>query len=137
MGITAGVVVAQIYDDYMTSLTQGEYDITRTEMINGVSYKVNYVYGGIEFDTVTLNDIERSAFEAGYPDLAATAEASLDAPSTDSTGRLWLGSVTPAPGSKDSLFPWPILGYGVAAYFGAITVFAVLRYRIRRVRRVR
>jgi hypothetical protein len=126
-----------IYDAYRTSLTQGEFDITRIEVIDGTSYQVNYVYGGIEFGNVALNDIDRSAFEAGYPDLAAAAEASLDTPSTDSSGRLWLGSVTPAPGSKDSSFPWPILGYGVAAYFGGIIVFAVLRYRIRRVRRVR
>ncbi|WP_345610006.1 hypothetical protein [Pseudonocardia adelaidensis] len=127
----------EIYDDYMTSLTKGEYDITRIEVIDGISYEVNYVYGGIEFDTVTLNDIDRSAFEGRYPDLAAAAAASLDTPSTDSTGRLWLGSVTPAPGSKDSFFPWSILGYGLTASFGAIAVFAVLRYRIRRVRRVR
>jgi hypothetical protein len=126
----------EIYDEYVASLTKGEFDITRIEVIDGISYRVNYVYGGIEFATVTLNDIDRPAFEAGYPDLAAAAEASLDTPSTDSTGRLWLGSVTPAPQAKDSSYPWPILGYGVAAYFGAITVFAVLRHRARRVRRV-
>ncbi|MFI8266753.1 MULTISPECIES: hypothetical protein [unclassified Streptomyces] len=87
----------QVFDDYVRSYRDKEFDITRETTDGGVRRLTRFVYGGADLTKVRLTAV--SAAEAGqrYPRLTRAAQDSAAKAVTAPDGSIWLGGTVRAP----------------------------------------
>jgi hypothetical protein len=93
-----------VFDRYVQSYTEGEFDITR-ETRQGDWIETNtYVYGGVDFSSVLFDRVASSEFRATWPDLPDLVGHSFSEPTVDAAlSDVWLGSeATEATGATES-----------------------------------
>ncbi|MGP4046193.1 hypothetical protein [Streptomyces sp. 2A115] len=79
------------FDKYVDSYTKGEFDVTEKTANGGAK---NYVYGGVDFSRVPLQQLSDTRFETDFVNLPQGVDRSLRTPSTDAD-TVWLGAPTP------------------------------------------
>ena len=81
-----------VFDRYVESYTNGEFDLTRTTQQDDWTYVNTYFYGGVDFSRLVFDRVEPSDVQSRWPGLVETVQDSLDQRSTDASGGIWLGS---------------------------------------------
>lgn len=87
----------KVFDDYVRSYRNKEFDITRET--NDGRYKriTRYVYGGADLTNVALTGVSATEMSKRYPQLAQSARSSTDRRVTAADGSIWLGGSVQAP----------------------------------------
>lgn len=87
----------QVFDDYVDSYRNKEFDLTR-ETRDGDTTRINrYVYGGADFTNLDLTTVGKAEAERRFPQLARSARTSVGSPVTAADGSLWLGGAADLP----------------------------------------
>lgn len=139
-----------VFDAYVDSYTNGEFDIARETQEGDVTTTNMYFYGGVDFTNLRFDELDLTAVDDRSPGLTRAVQDSIDRQSTDASGGLWIGSAvtpaavpdanepstrppaTPADGparlqpDKDATRPWLPVGVGVVA---ALAVARRIRVR--------
>ncbi|MFG2975450.1 hypothetical protein ACGFYY_21025 [Streptomyces sp. NPDC048331] len=87
-----------VFDRYVQSYTNGEFNVTHTTTEGTIVYTRTYVYGGVDFSRIDQNEVGAAAFAKDHPSLAASARESLNGPSSEGNegNDIWLGGQTTA-----------------------------------------
>lgn len=121
----------EVFDRYVHSYRNGEFNITRTTTEGNVIYTHTFIYGGVNFSQVDRRPMDGTRFSREHPALAASAKNALHGENTD--GRtVWAGGLTtkrpltealrtPAPATSNALF-WtlatiPLAGWLVVGFW--------------------
>ncbi|MEU0370085.1 hypothetical protein ABZ070_07435 [Streptomyces sp. NPDC006283] len=83
------------FDRFVESYTKGEFKVTDRTTEGGTTYVRSYVYGGVDFSRIPLKEVPVDRFTADHANLPEEVRRSLNAPSTDGNGGIWLGAPTP------------------------------------------
>lgn len=97
------------FDAYVQSFTSGEFKAERADR--------TFVFGGVDFTTVSLHEVGADAVQAAWPQVTDT----FSGPVVAGDGSIWLGSQTAPPWSRE-LFPASIgwlIASGMVVLFGA------------------
>ncbi len=81
----------QVFDDYVKSYNNKEFNLQRQETANGEQYMVTYTYGGVDMSQVALNDVPTAQFQHDHPDLAAAILGSFKNATPGYGGHVLLG----------------------------------------------
>ncbi|GHB79557.1 hypothetical protein GCM10010331_78980 [Streptomyces xanthochromogenes] len=87
----------QVFDDYVRSYRDKEFDITRENTDGGVRRVTRYVYGGADLTNVRLTNVTEADMSQRYPQITQAAQGSASRPVTAPDGSIWLGGVVRAP----------------------------------------
>lgn len=123
-----------VYDDYLKSVRNSEYSVVGEMTTPDGSVLVQRTYGGVILNEVPLANIDAAAFHDQYPDTADAVARSLDEPTADSSGQVWIGSNTPASPQPPTVPAWVWICCGALAVCLPIAALVLLR-RCRRRRR--
>lgn len=67
----------EVFDRYVQSYTNGEFNVTHTTTAGNLIYTNTYVYGGVDFGRVDRKTMSEAGFAEQHPTLAASAQNSL------------------------------------------------------------
>ncbi|MEU5347377.1 hypothetical protein AB0H18_42310 [Streptomyces sp. NPDC020766] len=87
----------EVFDAYVDSYRNKEFDITRKTRDGTVTRVERYTVGGADLTHVTLTTVGAAEMAKRYPQLAASASDSVDRQVTAADGSIWLGSSTNPP----------------------------------------
>ncbi len=95
----------KVFDDYVRSYRNKEFDITRETDEGGVRRITRYMLGGADLTNVRLTGVTEAAMRERYPQLAQSAQGSVGRRVTAADGSIWLGGSvqTPEQGFWDQL----------------------------------
>ncbi|WP_407547549.1 hypothetical protein QOM21_00855 [Streptomyces sp. Pv4-95] len=95
----------KVFDDYVRSYRNKEFDITRETNDGRFKRVTRYVYGGADLTNVRLTGVSGTEMRTRYPQLARSARSSTDRRVTAADGSIWLGGSvqTPERGFWDDL----------------------------------
>ncbi|WP_459545843.1 hypothetical protein [Nocardia sp. X0981] len=118
----------EVFDRYVDSYRNGEFNVTHTSTSGDMIYTTNYVYGGVDFSRIDRNRIGADVFAREHPSLAASTENALYGPVGDGS-EVWLGGLTtsrppaaaftaPTPATSNPWF-YPAVALPVFAWIAA------------------
>ncbi|MFF4098929.1 hypothetical protein [Streptomyces sp. NPDC001903] len=87
----------QVFDDYVRSYREKEFDVTRETTDGGVRRVTRYVYGGADLTNVRLTTVGAAEVQQRYPQVTQAAQGSAAKPVTTPDGSVWLGGSVRAP----------------------------------------
>ncbi|MFH8573654.1 hypothetical protein [Streptomyces sp. NPDC017993] len=87
----------KVFDDYVRSYRNKEFDITRETNDGRFRRVTRYVYGGADLTNVRLTGVSSTEMRKRYPQLAQSARSSTDRRVTAADGSIWLGGSVQAP----------------------------------------
>ncbi|MFD7834293.1 hypothetical protein [Streptomyces sp. NPDC059761] len=87
----------RVFDDYVRSYREKEFDITRETTDGGVRRVTRYVYGGADLTNVQLTTVGAADVQQRYPQVTQAAQGSAGRPVTTADGAIWLGGSVQAP----------------------------------------
>ncbi|MCX5215201.1 hypothetical protein OG689_39090 [Kitasatospora sp. NBC_00240] len=87
----------QVFDDYVRSYRDHEFDITRESTDGGVRRVIRYVYGGADLTNVQLTGVTETDLWHRYPQVARAAQDSATRQVTAQDGSIWLGGAVQVP----------------------------------------
>lgn len=119
-----------VFDRYMRSVTEGEFNVKRRVRIGNFVNTATYVYGGVLFSDVPRRNVSRAELTAMRPGLARRIAGALSQPAVDpQSGEIWLAGASfdrtaaasdPAFGSRDSADDGPDIGAPLVAFLVAL-----------------
>jgi hypothetical protein len=116
----------QVFDQYMSSVTNGEWK--RVERAPGKTY--SYFAGGVDFSHVPFNDVGSDTFQQNWGNLPQVVNTSLNRPIADGRGSLWIGSPTGAI-PQPPYGPLPDVEF-FGSLFLVLPALGIAHYRYRR-----
>ncbi|MFJ9855231.1 hypothetical protein [Streptomyces sp. NPDC101150] len=87
----------KVFDDYVRSYRNKEFDIKRETTDGRYKRITRYVYGGADLTNVRLTGVSSADMRKRYPQLAQSARSSTGRRVTAADGSIWLGGSVPAP----------------------------------------
>ena len=81
----------EVFDRYVESFTNGEFNVTRQTREGDYILTHTYVFGGVDWTQVTLEQTSPDQLQSRWPELV---EDSFDGPTADRDGRIWLSSAS-------------------------------------------
>ncbi|MFF2620137.1 hypothetical protein [Kitasatospora sp. NPDC058046] len=87
----------QVFDDYVRSYRDHEFDITRESTDGGVQQVTRYVFGGADLTNVRLTGVTEADARQRYPQVTRAAQDSVTRQVTAPDGSIWLGGTVQAP----------------------------------------
>lgn len=87
----------KVFDAYVDSFTNGEFDVTRETTQGNMIYSQTYIYGGVDFSTVPFREMSADAMEREHAGLSDKIERSMTRLVAGDGDQLWLGAATAAP----------------------------------------
>ncbi|WP_445398102.1 hypothetical protein ACSMX9_27865 [Streptomyces sp. LE64] len=94
--LTDGWEPREVFDEFVVSYTEGEYEVTDRTTSGGTTRVQRYTYGGVDLTSVPLRRLSSDAFDADFDALPARVAGSLHAPSPGGPDEVvWLGAPTP------------------------------------------
>ncbi|MFF3652560.1 hypothetical protein ACFYXV_28425 [Streptomyces sp. NPDC002181] len=87
----------QVFEDYVRSYRDKEFDITREATESGVQRVTRFVYGGADLTNVRLTAVGAAEAQQRYPQLNRAAQDSAAKAVTAPDGSIWLGGAARAP----------------------------------------
>jgi len=118
------------FQQYVTSYTKGEFNVTHSATKGGYEYTYTYTYGGVDLTSVPLKNVNDATFAADEAGLANDITDSLASPTATGNGVIWFGSPTPfqasgahpsksgSPASRSvpHLIPWLLLPFAALVW---------------------
>ena len=124
-----------VFDRYVQSYTNGEFNVTRETRQGNVIETTTYVFGGVDFMHIPFHSLSAGDFQSEWPDLSSTVERAFDRPTTDEEGKVWLGSMSVVPGFQHGS-KIGLSGYLFLAIIGVAAAVSTRSWRrLRRARR--
>jgi hypothetical protein len=81
-----------VYQDYLKSYKNGEYNYTLTRQVNGKEVRFSIVVGGVDFSNAPRQSIDQSTFANKWPTLPETVRASQSTLTADNNqNATWFG----------------------------------------------
>jgi hypothetical protein len=99
----------QVFNQYVSSLKNSEFRVTRTKQEGNMLYTEIYVFGGVDFTNILFNKLSSGNFQRKWGDLQQVVDKSMKSPVTDHQGKIWLGGSSTTP----NVAIWFYLGFGV------------------------
>ncbi|MFE2877698.1 hypothetical protein ACFXG6_35145 [Streptomyces roseus] len=87
----------QVFDDYVRSYRDKEFDITRETADGGVRRVTRFVYGGADLTNVRLTAVGAEEARQRYPQVTRAAQDSAAKAVTAPDGSIWLGGTARVP----------------------------------------
>lgn len=118
----------EVFDRYVQSYKNGEFNITRQREDGQYIYTQTYVYGGVDFSNVVRKQVEADKFANEHSGLETSVSDALHTQSDDGRG-MWLGGLTtsvplteafaePEPGTSKPLL-YVLTSLPLVAWLGA------------------
>jgi hypothetical protein len=82
----------QVFQQYVDSYQKKEFNVTKRVTRGDTVYENTYIYGGVDFSNVVLNQASQSLFERDHADLPGVVEQSFQQLAMDQHSKVWLGS---------------------------------------------
>lgn len=118
----------QVFNQYVNSTKKGEFRVVRKRREGNLIYTYTYIYGGVDFTTVSFNKLNSTDFQEKWGDLPQVVNTSMVSPLADHHGKIWLGGSTTTPSSKSI---WESIWFYLVP--GTLVVlFLIRRTRIRK-----
>jgi hypothetical protein len=81
----------QVFNQYVNSVKNSEFRVTRKWQEGNMLYTEIYVYGGVDFAKIIFNNLTSTDFQRKWGDLRPVVNTSMKSPVADRSGRIWLG----------------------------------------------
>ncbi|GAA3215193.1 hypothetical protein ACFO1B_14360 [Dactylosporangium siamense] len=82
----------QVFDDYVKSYRDHEYDVTRTVDKGNYRYTFTYSDGGVDFADVPFSALPKTEFQQQHADMSKAVGESFQHRAPDAHNRIWLGA---------------------------------------------
>jgi len=90
-----------VFDRYVESFTKGEFNVSRQTRTGDYIETRTYVYGGVDWTQVSLQQPSPDQLQSRWPDLSATVGDSFAGPTPGRDGQIWLSSASSVPSPAD------------------------------------
>jgi hypothetical protein len=124
----------EVFDRYVKSYTDGEFDVTRETALGTVIETHTYIYGGVDFSQSPRSEVGAAAFGSRWGGLPSTVADSM-AGTVEDDGRIWLGGASAdrptVPFKVTSVLTWAA-GAVMALLVAALFVRSLWRQQRRR-----
>jgi hypothetical protein len=84
----------QVFDQYVSSYSKGEFNVTNEWQEGSYFYTETYTYGGIDFSKIFFKKLNLLDFQKKWGDLPQVLNNSMTSPTADRHGKIWLAGST-------------------------------------------
>lgn len=84
----------QVFDDYVKSYRDHEYNVTKTVDSGNYRYTFSYSDGGVDFGKVPFAVVPKNTFQQQHPGASQAVQRSYQQPTQDGSGTLLLGGTS-------------------------------------------
>lgn len=128
----------KVFDSYVDSYANGEFNVTRRSTAGSMIYEHTYVFGGVDFSSVPFREVSVDYMQREQAGLPETIERSITRAAADGSDQRWLGAVTNAAPPAGGFQPRDVTrlvrsdGFRIARWPLAVGVLVVLAVVLRR-----